>query len=312
MNKEQPLVSVVMPAYNSEATIGAALRSALSQEGANIEVVVVDDGSADLTARQARQFGERVRVIEQSNAGPQVARNRGIQEAKGEYIAFLDADDIWLPGKVSAQLKVLQSDPGVVATFTRWHVWEPDESGAYSTPEDIVNRCVDDCIDPAMSGWLYTTLLFDCVMLTTTVMLRARTLAEIGTFDATLRVGEDYDLWLRLSQAGRIVKLASVGALYRILPGSASRHPHKLNHEHFVVSRAIERWGATGPDGSVADTKRLAERLRRLELDHAGLHLARGDGQVALAGYGRALRNQPLRLRLWLNALRSLVKAQRH
>lgn len=106
-----PLVSVVIPAYNAEAFLAAALESALSQEGANLDVIVVDDGSTDGTAAVLGRFGEQVRVFRQDNAGSGAARNRGAARARGDYLAFLDADDLWAPGKLSRQLAALAREP---------------------------------------------------------------------------------------------------------------------------------------------------------------------------------------------------------
>lgn len=303
-----PLVSVIMPAYNSGTTIDDAITSALAQDHERIEVIVVDDGSSDDTVARASSHGSQVRVLQQRNAGPQAARNRALQEARGEYVAFLDSDDLWLPGKLSAQIRLLQRCPDVVAAFTRWHVWEPDADGCHRPPADLINTRVTDDIDEQNSGWLYGPLLMSCMMLTTTVTLRTATLSKVGLFDPALRVGEDYDLWLRLSREGRIMKLASIGALYRHTETSASRKPHAVNYEHLVVNRAVLRWGVSGPGDRPADPQQVQRRLESLRLAHANLHLMRGDPKVALAEYGTAFRHDPLRPRIWLNALRATLK----
>lgn len=123
-NTGAPLVSVIMPAYNARPYIAEAMQSVLSQDYPNIELIVVDDGSVDGSAECAKMFGDRVKVIRQANAGVAAARNKGLDEAKGELIAFLDADDVWLPGKISAQVEYLRQHPEtavVYGTFLRWH-----------------------------------------------------------------------------------------------------------------------------------------------------------------------------------------------
>src|SRR5665213_2910 len=97
-------VSVIVPAYNSECFIAEALKSVLVQGPSVIEVIVVDDGSVDSTCDIVRSFGDPVRLIRQENQGPAAARNNGLRRVRGDYIAFLDADDVWLPGKLDAQL----------------------------------------------------------------------------------------------------------------------------------------------------------------------------------------------------------------
>ncbi|WP_158288819.1 glycosyltransferase family 2 protein [Rubrivivax albus] len=303
-----PYVSVLMPAYNAAATIDAALDSALRQQGVTLEVVVVDDGSQDDTVARARAHGPCVRVVSQANAGPQAARNRALAEARGQYVAFLDSDDQWLPGKLAAQCRALGRNTSAAAVFTGWHFWHPEANGSFVAPAALVHSVVTDDIDRALSGWLYTRLLLDVCMLTTTVMVRRETLQRLGGFDPDLRVGEDYDLWLRLSREGPIIKLASVGALYRVAPGSTSRRPYVRNWELEVVQRALSRWGGTGPDGAQVDTQALQRRLQRLELDHAGTHLLQGDARLALQGFGRLLRNEPTRPRWWFKTAQALLK----
>ncbi len=297
-----------MPAFNAGKTIDASLRSALSQEGVDLEVIVVDDGSSDDTVARASAHGPRVQVLRQANAGPQVARNRAIEQARGEFVAFLDSDDLWLPGKLQAQLKVLRGQPEVAAVFSAWHFWHPDASGQHQEPVELLQSRVDDRVDAQRTGWLYNPLLLQCCMLTTTVMVRTQTLRELGGFDTSLRVGEDYDLWLRLSRLGPIVKLASVGALYRVTVGSASRRPHERNWELEVLQRAVARWGYADPSGRQQDPSLVQARLLRLEQEHAGQHLDRGDPQVAWRGYSRLLRAQPLQPRWWLKCTQAVLR----
>ena len=108
-----PLVSAVIPAHNAERYIGPAIESILAQPHRPIEIIVVDDGSDDATAAVARSFGPPVRVIAEPHAGAGAARNRGVEEARGEFLAFLDADDLWTPGKLACQLGCLQADPSL-------------------------------------------------------------------------------------------------------------------------------------------------------------------------------------------------------
>src|SRR5262245_39247658 len=100
----QPLVSVVIPAFNAGQTLARAVRSALTQDWARKEIIVVNDGSTDDTHRVAESFGDSLRCLAQPNGGIAAARNRGIEESRGEFIAFLDADDEWLPSRLSACL----------------------------------------------------------------------------------------------------------------------------------------------------------------------------------------------------------------
>ena len=109
-----PLVSVVMPAYNAGPYIEQAIRSVLEQDYPNIELIVVDDGSKDGTPEAVEAlFGDRVRVLRQKNGGPAAARNLGIRASNGTLLAFLDADDVWLPGKLQAQVSYMLAHPDI-------------------------------------------------------------------------------------------------------------------------------------------------------------------------------------------------------
>ncbi len=302
------LVTVIIPVYNCAAYIAEAVDSALSQDDVATEIIVVNDGSTDNTLDVLARFRDRIHVIDQKNAGPPAARNAGLAAARGDYIAFLDADDVWIQGKLAAQVRHLDQHADVGTVFTHWHVWTAEPDGSFARRPEIESRRVSDEIDVANSGWLYNRLLFDCELLTTTVMLRGSMVRQLGGFDLSLFNGDDYDYWLRASRAGKVTKLASVGALYRILPNSVSRKPRDINFEYEVVSRAASRYGLVGPDGTTTTPADLQRRLEALELAHGYVHFLRGDPRVAYSAFRSALARDPARPRLWLHALRAGVK----
>jgi glycosyltransferase involved in cell wall biosynthesis len=288
--------------------VAETVDSALAQDHAAKEIIVVNDGSTDDTLQVLARFGDRIRVIDQKNAGPPAARNAGFAAARGDYIAFLDADDVWVQGKLAAQARHLDAHADVGTVFTNWHVWTPDADGRFRRLPEIESRHVDDRVDEANSGWLYHRLLLDSELLTTTVMLRGTMVRRIGGFDPGLWNGDDYDYWLRVSREGRITKLASIGALYRILPNSVSRSPKERNFELEVVQRALQRWGIEGPDGTRADPVAVQRRIESLQLAHGYAHLLRGNPHLALEAYRGALARHPLNLKLWLNAARAALR----
>src|SRR5512143_4014499 len=116
----EPLVSVVMPVYNGARYLRQALESALNQTYRPLEIIVVDDGSTDETSAILAEFGSRIRAIRQKNPGSAAARNAALQAAHGEIIAFLDADDLWLPQKLEVQVAYLRAHPDVELVATRW------------------------------------------------------------------------------------------------------------------------------------------------------------------------------------------------
>ncbi len=123
----RPLVSCIVPVYNGEAYLGAALDSILTQTWRPLEIIVVDDGSTDGSAAVAEAYGAAVRVIKQANAGCAVARNAGLAAATGEFVAFLDADDVWLPEKLDRQMARFEARPDLDYTVTHvQNFWQDD------------------------------------------------------------------------------------------------------------------------------------------------------------------------------------------
>ena len=208
-----PLVSVVIPAYNAERTITAAIGSVLEQTVDDLEVIVVDDGSTDRTVEVAAASGDRrVQVVRQANAGPSVARNTGLARAGGKYVALLDADDLWLPRKVERQLEVLERQPGVGAVQT----------GALFVDDDLRELSVRRCRSGGDA--LLETLLFENLpAFPSTVMFDRSKLAEIGGFDTSLVILEDWNLAIEAARRCNLQSIEEPLALYRVHPGNRSR-----------------------------------------------------------------------------------------
>lgn len=297
-----------MPAYNCAGFVAEAVQSALDQDYTAKEIIVVNDGSSDGTLAILQGFGDAIRLIDQKNGGPPLARNVGLRAARGKYIAFLDADDVWMKRKLSAQVAHLEAQPEVGTVFTAWHEWRPETDGSFRRPEFFDASTQDLGVDSKNSGWLYNRLLFDCELLTTTVMLRASVVQAIGEFDVTMFNGDDYDYWIRASRIAQISKLKCVGALYRILPSSVSRKPRETNFEYEVIRKALSRWGLVGPDGAVADASRMDRRLEQLMMDHGAAHYHGGDPRLALATFREILWLHPARPKVWAYAICSLFK----
>lgn len=307
---QPPSLSVIIPCYNAERYIAATLDSVLTQEYADLEIIVVDDGSKDGSVALVRKRFPAVRVVEQANQGVAAARNHGIALARGDWIAFVDADDIWLPGKLRAQFDALAATPGCRMNYTAWKVWHSDEpvpSAAY------LNQLDATAGDPARwagaSGWIYPQLLLDCVVWTSTVLVERALLAETGGFDPTLRVGEDYDLWLRASRLTPIVRVARPYALYRIHPASITRSTPTDNYRATVINRALAAWGLDSPDGARADLAAIRRMQAKSWSDFAGAHLSAGNFGTARRSGWKALRSDPSHLAAWKILARSLAGA---
>ena len=298
----QPLVSVVIPAYNSVDYISDALDSVLNQDYPALEIVVIDDGSTDGTCDVVARYGSAVTLIRQRNTGAAVARNEGIRRARGQYVALLDADDVWLPGKLRLQVDHLESHPDVALCCTRWHLIYPDAAGRYHFERTFAPEPTS--VDPKCRGWIYCELLLDCEVWTSTVVMRRELTERVGGFDAELRRGQDYDYWLRASRLTRIDRLDAPLALYRMQVAHDRKFPN-VNWELGVIRRALDRWGATGPDGRALSRAKVRARLWRLNYRFGYMQYQGGHYALAQVAFVAALWERPIHLKTMLYALAS-------
>jgi glycosyltransferase involved in cell wall biosynthesis len=240
MTDEVAPVSVVIAAYDAERTLGAALASALGQVPRPAQVIVVDDGSRDGTAAVAASF-PGVQVIRQDNQGPSAARNTGIRAASEPWVAFLDADDVWLPGKLGRQFAALERHPGAVLLACDW---------VRADPEGVVEQAAGD----PETLVRYRDLLVLNRFQTSTVLVRASVLERCGGF-ATARDGaEDWDMWLRCAVCGPVIKLDVPLVVYRDEPSSYSKDLVRLYTSMLTV---LERERS----GSYLEAKTVARVL---------------------------------------------------
>ncbi|MEA3639829.1 MAG: glycosyltransferase [Lamprobacter sp.] len=299
------LVSVIMPSFNTAAYIGEAIDSVLAQDYPNKELIVIDDGSTDTTVERIRSYGDQLRLITQANQGSAVARNQGLQAAQGDYIAFLDSDDLWLPGKLSAQVAHLQRHPEIDMVFSRWQVWKPDPDGAFPSASDLLPASSTPTPDsvpgivPDRSGWLYNRLLFSSLLHTITVMARRSLIERVGLFDTSLKRGQDYDYWIRASRLTQMHQLDRVFALYRLHGhGCVHRWP-TVNYEGLVVNKAVERFGLIGPTGDITPAKAVRRRVAETSFTFGYHHFWSGQARIALRAFAQVIAKRPLYLKAW-------------
>lgn len=182
-----PLVSIVIPAYNRAWCLAEAVDSVLAQEFRDFELIVVDDGSADGTPLLLEGYGDAIRVLRRGNRGVSAARNAGIAAARGGLIAFLDSDDLWLPGKLSRQVAFFTSHPEALICQTE-EVWV--RNGRRVNPGKRHRK---------RGGMIFEPSLDLCLVSPSAVMVRRELFERAGLFDESLPACEDYDLWLRVS-----------------------------------------------------------------------------------------------------------------
>lgn len=280
-----PPISIVIPCFNGEKYIVETIRSALAQDWPSTDIVVVDDGSQDRSAELVRDTFPDVRLVSQPNQGVAAARNMGIQHARNDWIAFLDADDIWLAGKLERQWEQIKGNPGVRMNYTSWKVWPSEEILPSEQLLEDVQSAADDFRQwGGPSGWIYPALLLDCVVWTSTVLMHRSVLAEVGNFDQNLRIGEDYDLWLRASRVTPILRVNKPLALYRTHAASITKSAPSQNYQGIVIQRALDRWALTSPDGTVANKRTVYRALAHTWSDYASACLQAGRPAQAWRG----------------------------
>ena len=184
------LVSTIIPTYNRARDVVLAVESALAQTHRDHEVLVIDDGSTDDTAAALASYGARIRFIRKTNGGVSSARNQGIDQARGDAIAFLDSDDEWSPDKLSLQVAVLEARPEIDLVLTSMMVVDRQrrDTGLFSRRSTIPE-----------DGRVLRHVLRNPAMTPSTAMLRTSVARALGGFDRELKTAEDLDLHLRIA-----------------------------------------------------------------------------------------------------------------
>lgn len=297
--KAAGLVSVVIPVYNAAPYLREALDSVLSQDYAPFELIVVDDGSTDASREILASYGDRLTVLYEQRRGPAAARNCGVRSARGAFIAFHDADDIWLQGKLREQLAYLGSHPDIDIVFSQLAFWFADDDDRYPDPRPIVADPTRWEVKQALSGYIYPDQLLESCIGMITPVVRRTVLDQLGGFDESLPAGSDYDFWLRATYRFRAHKLDRCHALYRIRSQSITSTPRRENYPALVLQRSLDRHGLAGPDGRRADASAVNARLAASWLNFALLHIDRGDrhvGQKAMWQFVRQAGWRPVTL----------------
>jgi glycosyltransferase involved in cell wall biosynthesis len=250
-----PVISAIVPTYNHAVFVTDAVASALAQTIHDLEVIVVDDGSTDDTTERLAGLRHRITYLRQENRGLSAARNTGIAAARGEWIALLDADDVWHPEKSEVQLRVAKRNPDV------------DLIGSRSTGERMPDHLP---IDAPCRRLRVRDFLVSSPMGTTGALIRRKRLNEVGPFDERLRAAEDRDMWLRFVNRFPALQIESPCWLYRQHEGQMNRDVNRMFENYRSV---LEKFFDGHPQHS---------SLKRLAWSH--LHL---DTAVTYARLGR-------------------------
>ena len=229
MTEEQPLVSVIIPVYNGTSYLRSALESVFAQTYRPFEVIVVDDGSTDDSGEIAQSFPE-VRYIHQANQGVAVARNTGLKDARGEFVAFLDQDDLWLPEKLAAQMAFLQNHPEADYSLTQQRFFlEPGNT--------LPSWFRKELLASPQTGWILGTLL-----------VRRSVFEKVGDFGADYVTASDSDWFFRAKAAGLQPAVVPEVLLLKRIHGSNESGNAKVALSELlkVVKTSLDRQRSSG------------------------------------------------------------------
>ncbi len=231
-----PLISVIVPAYNAAATLRATLASVLNQTHSHLELWVIDDGSTDGTAERVEKLrrewqDDRLQVARFENGGQAVARNRGLDLSRGNYVSFLDADDTWTRTKLADQLAALQANPRAAVAYS-WTDYVDDDGNKLHRGSYV-----------ALSGAVLGALVVvNFLENGSNPLVRREAIAQVGNFIPELVPSEDWDLWLRLAEQFDFVAVPKVQILYRVSPTSQSANVRRLERSCVAcLNRAFAR-----------------------------------------------------------------------
>ncbi len=292
-----PLVSVIIPTYNRARLLPGAIASVLGQTYSQIELIIVDDGSTDETPEVLEQYGDRIRVLRQANAGPAIARNRGIALATGGIIAFLDSDDEWLPTKIERQVASLEAagpEVGCCLCNCLVRFANGSNSSTFAIADTIPDRPTGIWLNPV------EILLNRFVMFSQAVAIRREVLERVGYFDESLRFGEDYELPFRLALQGPWTIIRDELVIYHeASPGSwakaALREEIRLREDLVRIREGMAAALETHPDFVTlrpAARRELRRERRELSIAQLGRRSIFGASTLArsLAGIERVRR----------------------
>jgi len=293
---QDPLrVSVVIPAYNSAEYLADAVESVLAQTHPQVELIVVDDGSTDGTAEVMADYADRCTYVRQPNAGSAAARNHGIQLARGELIAFLDADDLWLPHKLQRQVECFEAHPDAGMVYAH-HV---------RIEKDGTERPSRRSGEALPSGRIFETLFVQNVITTSSVVLTREAIEKVGMFDDELRRAQDFDLWLRVAHDFPCYAVPEPLHKFRSHEGSASTDRTQV---HECVVRLTERMYERYKDSPPRVTKKMfRDKMADQHVKMARSLLRRGDPDGARAMQRMALQYRPFHVPALVGYLESFV-----
>lgn len=273
-----PDVSVIIPVYRGAQYIAQALMSVFAQRFAAYEIIVVNDGSPETeqVERELLPYGHRITYIKQENGGPSAARNAGILQAKGEYVAFLDCDDAWHPSYLAEQLAILWADPKLDLVYCDALLIGASPNAGKTVME----------INPSRGAVTLESLLkLDCSVITSCTVVRRQCLRDAGLFDKDRRCCEDYDMWVRIAdRGGRMSYQHKVLALRRLHSEAITADPSYVIDSQVAVFRKLAESLPLTSDHQAIVQKQIARCMAEIRLYRSKADLMAGKYTEAASG----------------------------
>jgi len=272
-----PKVSIVMAAYNGEKYIADAIQSVVNQTFADFDLLIIDDGSVDNTSAVVASFlsDKRIKYFFQTNKGTSSARNRGIVQATGEYIGFIDQDDLFLPDKIEATSQFLDDNPSCAMVYTDMFV--TDAKGETICEWLVKKKWYAE-------GDIYLNLLKECFFIPIAVLIRKSVFCEVGLFDEDVQSTEDIDLWLRIARNNRIGLIKSPLAKWRTHDGNFSKNSKHQDQNYIKVLKKQLLLGLIKDENCV-----VRRGLSSTYFDLALIALSEGDSCLAQDSFADCL-----------------------
>lgn len=290
--KMEPLVSVVITTYNYGAYLKTCLDSVLCQGHTNLEIIVINDGSTDHTDQVIAPYLKNplIKYVKQANAGQAVAKNKGINKGTGDYVAFLDADDYWMPEKLTKQLALFKADSqlGVVFSQSTWI----DQAGLpipIHTPRPH-------------SGWVTNDMVIDNFVAFSSALVKRECFQTLGFFDEKLEMGIDWDLWLRFSRHYKFAFVDEKLIAYRVgHPNQMSKKQERRQEQtDFILNRFLQENPGVVPAKSLKKAQAYTYRNR-------GEYFLKIDKKRSLHYHLKSLAIAPLQPIIYLRIIKTLI-----
>jgi glycosyltransferase involved in cell wall biosynthesis len=296
-----PRVSVIIPAYNSVPYISSAIDSALNQTYRDYEVIVVDDGSTDKTAEVIASYSSKIRCFSQANAGVSSARNRGLSESSGEFIAYLDGDDVWYPQKLERQVAFLDAHAECGLVHSDVTVIDEQESVIHA-------RFNVETARPIPSGYCRQDLLRRCHIQIPSVIERRRCIDDIGGFDERLIATEDYLHWIMVALKGW-----AFGYINEPLAKYRWRRGSVMSNKRLVLEDHVRMFGVILPalyvkQSNSIDQRIMRQRLTQAERDLAYMDRVEGDLRSARQRLMRLIQCSPFQYKIYLDLVKTYLR----